>query len=75
MSFFGVISLPALPETSTPIIRRSLHRAQIACDLSGIPLIPMSDQREYANFTIANNTMQETSNFILSCLGFRSLRA
>ena len=75
MSFFGTISLPALAETSTQIIRPSLHRAQIACDLSGIPLIPTSDQREHTDFTIANHTMQETSTFILSCLGFRSLRA
>jgi hypothetical protein len=75
MSFFGTISMPALDETSTPIIRRLLHRARIACDLSGILLIPTSDQREYTNFTIAKNTMQETSNFILGCRGFRSLRA
>jgi hypothetical protein len=63
MSFFGTISLPALDETSTPIIRRSPHRAQIACDRSGILPIPTSDQREYTNFTIAKNTMQETGNF------------
>jgi hypothetical protein len=75
MSFFGTISLSALDETSTPIIRRSLHRAQIACDLSGILLIPTSDQGEYTNFTVAKKTMQEASNFILSCPGFCSLRA
>ena len=29
MSFFGPISLPGLDETSTPIIRRALHRARV----------------------------------------------
>lgn len=75
MSFFGTISLPALVKTSTPIIRRSPSRAQIACDLSDMPLIPTSGQHECTNFAIANNTVQERSNFILSWLGVRSLRA
>jgi hypothetical protein len=87
MSFFGTISLPALDEISTPIIRRAFHRARIACNfaavqagvqiagfLSGIPLIRTLDQREYTYITIAN-TMQGTSNFVLSCRGSRSLRS
>lgn len=72
MSFFGTISLSALDESSTPIIRRSVHRARI---VTGIPLIATSDQGEYTNFTVANNTMQETTNLVLSCLGSRRLRA
>ena len=75
MSLFGTISPSALPETSTPIMGESLHCAQIACDPTGIPLIPTSGQRECTNCTIANNTMHEDSNFILSDLGCRSLRA
>jgi len=76
MSFFGPISPPVLNETSTPIIRRALHRArvvgnfafvqavvQIISFLSGILLIRHLDQREYAYFTIAN-TMQGTLNVL-----------
>jgi O-antigen/teichoic acid export membrane protein len=76
MSFFGPISPPVLSETSTPIIRRALHRArvvgnfafvqavvQIISFLSGILLIRHLDQREYAYFTIAN-TMQGTLNVL-----------
>jgi O-antigen/teichoic acid export membrane protein len=76
MSFFGPISPPALNETSTPLIRRALHRARIVGNfaivqavvqvigfLSGILLIRRLDQREYAYFTIAN-TMQGTLNIL-----------
>src|SRR5256714_1107206 len=76
MSFFGPISPPVLNETSTPIIRRALHRArvvgnfafvqavvQIISFLSGILLIRHLDQREYAYFHIAN-TMQGTLNVL-----------
>jgi hypothetical protein len=86
MSFFGTISLPALDKTSTPIIQRALHRARIACNfasrqaarrivgfLSGLLRIRTLDQRDYTCFTIAN-TMQRTSNFVLSCRAPRSLR-
>src|SRR4051794_9602338 len=76
MSFFGPISPPVLNETSTPIIRRALHRARVVGNfafvqavvqvigfLSGILLIRHLDQREYAYFTIAN-TMQGTLNVL-----------
>lgn len=76
MSFFGPISPPVLNETSTPLIRRALHRARIVGNfafvqavvqvvgfLSGILLIRHLDQREYAYFTIAN-TMQGTLNVL-----------
>src|SRR5438067_4802190 len=76
MSFFGPISPPALDETSTPIIRRALHRARIVGNfafvqaavqvigfLSGIVIVRHLDQREYAYFTIAN-TMQGTINVL-----------
>jgi O-antigen/teichoic acid export membrane protein len=76
MSFFGPISPPVLNETSTPIIRRALHRArvvgnfafvqgvvQIVSFLSGILVIRRLEQREYAYFTIAN-TMQGTLNVL-----------
>src|SRR5437588_10322803 len=76
MSFFGPISPPALDETSTPIIRRALHRARIVGNfafvqaavqvigfLSGIVIVRHLDQREYAYFTIAN-TMQGTINLL-----------
>jgi O-antigen/teichoic acid export membrane protein len=76
MSFFGPISPPVLNETSTPIIRRALHRVrvvsrfaliqgvvQIIGFLSGIVIVRHLDQREYAYFTIAN-TMQGTINLL-----------
>jgi hypothetical protein len=76
MSFFGPISPPVLGETSTPIIRRALHRArvlgnfafvqgavQIVGFLSGILVIRHLDQREYAYFTVAN-AMQGTLNLL-----------
>src|SRR5437762_14152763 len=76
MSFFGPISPPVLDETSTPIIRRALHRARIVGNfafvqaavqvigfLSGIVIVRHLDQREYAYFTIAN-TMQGTINVL-----------
>src|SRR5205085_4775308 len=62
--------------TSTPIIRRALHRARIVGNfafvqaavqiigfLSGIVIVRHLDQREYAYFTIAN-TMQGTINVL-----------
>jgi O-antigen/teichoic acid export membrane protein len=76
MSFFGPISPPTLDETSTPLIRRALHRARIVGNfavvqgavqvigfLSGILVIRHLNQREYAYFTIAN-TMQGTLNLL-----------
>ncbi|MEP7014309.1 MAG: polysaccharide biosynthesis protein [Verrucomicrobiota bacterium] len=76
MSFFGSISPPALDETSSPMIRRALHRAKIVGNFaifqavaqiigfgSGILLVHKLDQREYAYFTIAN-TMQATINIL-----------
>jgi len=76
MSFFGPISPPVLNETSTPLIRRALHRARIVGNfalvqaavqivgfLSGILVIRYLDPREYAYFTIAN-TMQGTLNVL-----------
>jgi len=76
MSFFGQISTPVLDESSTPIIRRALHRARIVGNfaliqamvqvigfMSGILLVRTLDQREYAYFTIAN-TMQGTINLL-----------
>lgn len=76
MSFFGPISPPSLDESSTPVIRRALHRArvvgkfafvqgvvQVIGFLSGILLIRHLEQREYAYFTIAN-TMQGTLNLL-----------
>ena len=76
MSFFGPISPPVLDDTSTPVIRRALHRARILGNfaivqaavqvvgfLSGILLIRHLDQREYAYFTIANS-MQGTLNIL-----------
>lgn len=76
MSFFGPISPPTLDESSTPLIRRALHRARIVGNfaivqalvqiigfLSGILLIRSLSQREYAYFTIAN-TMQGTINLL-----------
>jgi len=75
MSFFGPISLPALNEASTPILR-ALHRVRVVGNfalvqasvqvigfLSGIVLIRYLDQREYAYFTIAN-TMHGTLNVL-----------
>src|ERR1700682_2137911 len=76
MSFFGPISLPGLDETSTPIIRRALHRARVVGNFaivqalvqligfaSGILLVRWLSQKEYAYFTIAN-TMQGTINLL-----------
>src|SRR3954471_4649974 len=76
MGFFGPISSPPLDESSTPIIRRALHRARVVGNfalvqsavqligfVSGILLIRHLDQREYAYFTIAN-TMQGTLNVL-----------
>ena len=76
MSFFGPISPPALDESSTPVLRRALHRARVVGNfaiaqavvqvigfLSGILLVRSLSQREYAFFTIAN-TMQGTINLL-----------
>ena len=76
MSFFGPISPPVLDDTSTPIIRRALHRARVVGNfafvqatvqaigfLSGIVIVRHLDQREYAYFTITN-TMQGTINVL-----------
>lgn len=76
MSFFGPISPPALDETSSPLIRRALHRARVVGQFafvqaivqiigfgSGILLVRTLNQREYAYFTIAN-TMQGTINLL-----------
>ena len=76
MSFFGPISPPALDESSTPLIRRALHRAKVVGNFafvqgvvqligfgSGILLVRWLDQREYAYFTIAN-TMQGTISLL-----------
>jgi O-antigen/teichoic acid export membrane protein len=76
MSFFGPISTPVLDDSSTPIIRRALHRARVVGNfafvqgvvqvigfMSGILLVRTLDQREYAYFTIAN-TMQGTINLL-----------
>src|SRR5229473_185752 len=74
MSFFGPISTPVLDESSTPLIRRALHRARVVGNfalvqaivqiigfMSGILIVRTLEQREYAYFTIAN-TMQGTIN-------------
>ena len=76
MSFFGPISPPTLDETSSPILRRALHRARILGNFaavqaivqiigfgSGIILVRTMAQGEYAYFTIAN-TMQATINLL-----------
>src|SRR5207247_1989999 len=76
MSFFGPISPPALDETSSPLIRRALHRAKIVGNFaivqaivqvisfgSGILLVRTLDQRDYAYFTISN-TMLGTINML-----------
>jgi O-antigen/teichoic acid export membrane protein len=76
MSFFGPISTPVLDETSTPLIRRALHRAKVVGSfavvqgivqligfMSGILVVRTLEQREYAYFTIAN-TMQGTINLL-----------
>jgi O-antigen/teichoic acid export membrane protein len=76
MGFFGPISPPPLDESSTPIIRRALHRARVVGSFaavqaivqvigffSGILLVRALSQREYAYFTIAN-TMQGTINLL-----------
>jgi hypothetical protein len=76
MSFFGPISPPLLDETSTPIMRRALHRVRVVGNFafvqalvqiigfgSGILLVRSMSQRDYAYFTIAN-TMQGTINLL-----------
>jgi O-antigen/teichoic acid export membrane protein len=76
MSFFGPISSPILDESSTPLIRRALHRARIVGNFaavqaivqvigffSGILLVRSLSQRDYAYYTIAN-TMQGTINLL-----------
>src|SRR5256886_12272670 len=76
MSFFGPISPPVLDESSSPILRRALHRARVVGKFamvqafvqllgfsSGILLVRTLEQREYAYFTIAN-TMQATINLL-----------
>ena len=76
MSFFGPISTPVLDESSTPLIRRALHRARVVGNfalvqaivqiigfMSGILIVRTLEQREYAYFTIAN-TMQGTINLL-----------
>jgi O-antigen/teichoic acid export membrane protein len=76
MSFFGPISPPLLDETSTPLVRRALHRVRVVGNFafvqalvqvigfgSGILLVRSLSQRDYAYFTIAN-TMQGTINLL-----------
>jgi O-antigen/teichoic acid export membrane protein len=76
MSFFGPISPPLLDETSTPMVRRALHRVRVVGNFafvqalvqvigfgSGILLVRSLSQRDYAYFTIAN-TMQGTINLL-----------
>jgi O-antigen/teichoic acid export membrane protein len=76
MSFFGPISTPVLDESSTPLVRRALHRARVVGNfalvqavvqiigfMSGILIVRTLEQREYAYFTIAN-TMQGTINLL-----------
>src|SRR6202043_3247515 len=76
MSFFGPISTSVLDESSTPLIRRALHRARVVGNfalvqaivqiigfMSGILIVRTLEQRDYAYFTIAN-TMQGTINLL-----------
>lgn len=76
MGFFGPISSPLLDESSTPVLRRALHRARVVGSfavvqaavqvigfLSGILLVRSLSQPEYAYFTIVN-TMQGTINLL-----------
>lgn len=76
MGFFGPISSPLLDESSTPVLRRALHRARVVGNfamvqaavqvigfLSGILLVRSLSQPEYAYFTIVN-TMQGTINLL-----------
>ncbi|HXX42539.1 MAG TPA: hypothetical protein VEI58_09780 [Chthoniobacterales bacterium] len=69
-------STPAMAENSSSLIRRSLRRARIVGNftfvqgvvqaigfLSGILIVRVLEQREYAYFTIAN-TMQGTINLL-----------
>ncbi|HEY2124026.1 MAG TPA: hypothetical protein VGG94_01075 [Chthoniobacterales bacterium] len=76
MGFFGPISSPLLDESSTPVLRRALHRARVVGNfamvqaavqvigfLSGILLVRWLSQPEYAYYTIAN-TMQGTINLL-----------
>ena len=76
MSFFGPITPPVLAESSSPLLRRALHRVRIVGTFafvqavvqvigfgSGILLVRTMEQREYAFFTIAN-AMQGTINLL-----------
>jgi len=76
MSLFGPISRPLLDEKTAPVIRRLLQHArmvgsfasvQVLVQLigfaSGILLVRLLDQNEYAYFTIANS-MQGTINVL-----------
>jgi len=76
MGFFGPISSPLLDESSTPFVRRALHRARVVGSFavvqgvvqmvgffSGILLVRALSSTEYAYFTIAN-TMQGTINLL-----------
>jgi O-antigen/teichoic acid export membrane protein len=76
MSLFGPISRPLLNEATTPVIRRALQRARIVGNYasvqvlvqllgfaSGILLVRLLSQSEYAYFTIAN-TMQGVINVL-----------
>ncbi len=76
MNFFGPTNPPALDESSSPLIRRALHRArvignfasiqagvQLISFLAGILIVRHLEQRDYAYYTIAN-TMQGTINLL-----------
>ncbi len=76
MGFFGPISSPLLDESSTPFVRRALHRARVVGNFavvqgvvqmvgffSGILLVRALPSTEYAYYTIAN-TMQGTINLL-----------
>jgi hypothetical protein len=76
MSLLGPISRPLLNEETMPVIRRALQRARMVGNFasvqvlvqlvgfaSGILLVRLLAQNEYAYFTIAN-TMQGTINIL-----------
>ncbi|HEY0368639.1 MAG TPA: hypothetical protein VGC85_03490, partial [Chthoniobacterales bacterium] len=76
MGFFGPTSPPLLDESSTPFLRRALHRARVVGNfaaiqavvqmigfVTGILVVRSLSQGEYAFFTIAN-TMQGTINVL-----------
>lgn len=76
MNLFGPTTSTALDETSSPLIRRALHRARVIGNfatvqvvvqavsfLSGILIVRHLEQRDYAYYTIAN-TMQGTINVL-----------